>query len=80
MTLQINIGEAKTRLSELIARVEAGEEVVIARDNKAVAKLSRVRHPDDVKALIEDLIAAQKKRAPTTIEEILLWRDEDRSL
>ena len=38
MTMQINIGEAKTRLSELIARVEAGEEIVIARDNTPVAK------------------------------------------
>ncbi len=32
MTIQMNIAEAKAKLSELVARAEAGEEVVIARD------------------------------------------------
>lgn len=36
---QVNIHEAKTKLSELIAAVEAGEEVVIARAGKRVARL-----------------------------------------
>ena len=35
----MNIHEAKTQLSRLIARVEAGEEIVIARSGKPVAKL-----------------------------------------
>jgi prevent-host-death family protein len=35
----VNIHEAKTNLSALIAAVEAGEEVVIARANKPVVKL-----------------------------------------
>ncbi len=35
----INIHEAKTQLSKLIEAVEAGEEVVIARAGKPVAKL-----------------------------------------
>lgn len=35
----VNVHEAKTRLSALIAAVEAGEEVVIARANKPVVKL-----------------------------------------
>lgn len=35
----VNVHEAKTTLSELIARVEAGEEVVIARANKPVVRL-----------------------------------------
>ncbi|MGB8384558.1 MAG: type II toxin-antitoxin system prevent-host-death family antitoxin [Dermatophilaceae bacterium] len=39
MTIQVNIEEAKTRLSELIARIEAGEEVVIARSGRPVAQL-----------------------------------------
>jgi prevent-host-death family protein len=30
--IQMNIAEAKAKLSELVARAEAGEEVVIARD------------------------------------------------
>lgn len=35
----VGLFEAKTHLSELIARAERGEEVVITRHNKPVAKL-----------------------------------------
>jgi prevent-host-death family protein len=37
--LQVNIHDAKTNLSKYLARVEAGETVVIARAGKPVAKL-----------------------------------------
>jgi antitoxin (DNA-binding transcriptional repressor) of toxin-antitoxin stability system len=40
--LTVNIFEAKTQLSKLIAMVENGEEVVIARAGKPVARLSRL--------------------------------------
>jgi len=36
---QVNIHEAKTNLSRLIADVEHGDEVIIARHNRPVAKL-----------------------------------------
>ena len=35
----VNVHEAKTHLSRLLAQVEAGEEVVIARNGKPVARL-----------------------------------------
>jgi prevent-host-death family protein len=38
----VSVAEAKTHLSELLDRVEAGEEVVITRRGKAIARLSRV--------------------------------------
>ena len=38
-----NIHEAKTNLSALIAKAEAGEDVVIARAGKPVVKLVRVK-------------------------------------
>jgi prevent-host-death family protein len=41
---QVNLAEAKTHLSRLIEAVEAGEEVVIAKGGKPVAKLSPIRH------------------------------------
>jgi prevent-host-death family protein len=41
----VNIHEAKTQFSKLIARVEAGEEVVIARDGAPVARLVAIRQP-----------------------------------
>lgn len=39
--LQVNIHEAKTHLSRLLARVAEGEEVVIARSGRPVARLTR---------------------------------------
>ena len=45
---QVNIHEAKTRLSELIAAVEAGEEVVIARAGKPVVRLVHEAPPPKV--------------------------------
>ena len=39
--IEVDIHEAKTQLSRLIAKVEQGEEVVIARAGEPVAKLVR---------------------------------------
>ena len=39
----VNVHEAKTHLSRLLAQVEAGEEVIIARNGKPVARLVSVR-------------------------------------
>jgi prevent-host-death family protein len=39
---QVNIGEAKTHLSELIARAERGETITLARNGVAVATLQGV--------------------------------------
>ena len=41
--MNINIHEAKTHLSELLARVEAGENVVLCRRNKPVAELRPIQ-------------------------------------
>ena len=38
----VKIHEAKTQLSRLIARAEAGEEIIIARDDKPVVKLTPI--------------------------------------
>lgn len=42
----MNVGDAKTNLSRLLAQVEAGEEVEIARNGVPVARLSRVERPE----------------------------------
>jgi prevent-host-death family protein len=39
----INVHEAKTHLSRLLERVEAGEEIILARNGKAVAMLVPLR-------------------------------------
>ncbi len=38
--MNITVSEAKAKFSELIRRVEAGEEVVLTRNGKPVARLS----------------------------------------
>ena len=40
--LTVNIRQARARLSKLIAKVEAGEEVVIMRGKKPVARLTAI--------------------------------------
>jgi prevent-host-death family protein len=40
---EVNVHEAKTHLSRLLLRVESGEEIVIARAGKPVARLVPVR-------------------------------------
>lgn len=37
--MQVNMHDAKTRLSELVAAAESGEDVVIARNGRAVVQL-----------------------------------------
>lgn len=44
--MRVNVGQAKTELSKLLARVEAGGEVVIARDGVPVARLVAVEQSD----------------------------------
>lgn len=40
---QVNVHEAKTHFSRLLARVAAGEEIIIAKAGKPIAKLVPVK-------------------------------------
>ena len=71
--------EAKTKLAELLDKVEAGELVTITRRGKAVARLVAVR-PDDERsrmaALIEEIkrtrVGRDRGAKPgTTIAELI---------
>jgi prevent-host-death family protein len=84
----VGLFEAKTHLSELIARAERGEEVIITRHNKPVAKLVPITteiSPELYRKRLEILAELQavgreiaKRGGPITVEEILSWRDEGR--
>lgn len=78
MGMVVKVGEAKTRLSELLARVEAGEEIVIARGDRPVARLLPILKRSDVRGAITDILAARSSVTPTSMDEILAWRDEGR--
>jgi len=43
MASQVNIADAKARLSELLDRALAGEEIIIARAGKPLARLTPLR-------------------------------------
>jgi prevent-host-death family protein len=71
----ISIHAAKTHLSRLIARVEAGEEIVIARGRKPVVKLVPIapkpkRVPGRWKG---QFTIAPEFFDPMTEEELELW-------
>lgn len=61
---KFNIAEAKAHLSELVQKAMLGEEVIIAKDNKAVAKLVALEPP-------------RKKREPGTGKGIWMAPDFD---
>lgn len=42
MTTHVNIAQAKARLSELVARAEAGEDIVLDRAGKPAVRLTSV--------------------------------------
>lgn len=57
MSRTVNMHEAKTRLSQLVAEIEAtGEDVVLARNGKPVAKIVKLRPEPEMQriGLIKD--------------------------
>ncbi|THK34127.1 type II toxin-antitoxin system prevent-host-death family antitoxin [Ensifer sp. MPMI2T] len=79
MTVTVKVAEAKAHLSELLARVEAGEEVIIARGNDPIAVLSRIRKESSIETAIAEIRAMRALAKPVTQDEIRAWRDEGRA-
>ncbi|MBV9249294.1 MAG: type II toxin-antitoxin system Phd/YefM family antitoxin [Acetobacteraceae bacterium] len=57
----VNVHEAKSTLSALLAEIERGEEIVIARSGVPVAKLVRITAP--------------VQREPGILQDAFGWRD-----
>ena len=76
MTRHVKIGEAKTRLSALLADVEAGEDLVICRGPTPVAHVTRIAGKDEHVALSATLRRERAKQKAVTTAEILSWRHE----
>jgi prevent-host-death family protein len=77
--------EAKTRFGELLERVSKGEEVVITRHDKPVARLvpEGARRQDDVRRSVEGLRDLQQRirrrsKARLTDREVRAAIDEGR--
>ena len=78
MTITVKVHEAKTHLSDLLAKVEAGEEVVIARGNEPIAKLTRLQPRRRLEATIAGIRAARSQAQPVSAAEARAWIDEGR--
>lgn len=48
MTIHVNIGEAKTRLSELVAAALRGEEVIVKRDGQPKVRLVPLPEAEEI--------------------------------
>ena len=71
----VNVHKAKTELSRLLVRVEAGEDVVIARRGQPVARLvacaARVKRQPDV--LKGKIVVPDTFFDPLPEEELAAW-------
>ena len=77
MSQTVNVGEAKAQLSRLIARAEAGEDVVIARDGVPAVRIVPVERPI---AETVALIRRERARRPrVTAAEIRAAKEEGRA-
>ena len=77
MPRAINIGEAKARLSNLIARAEAGEDVIIARNGVPAARIVPLNCPvGDTIALLR---GERTQRPRVTAAKIRAARAEGRA-
>ena len=70
---KVNVHEAKTNLSRLLERVRAGEEIIIAKGGKPVARLCPIeadkpRTPGILKGVVEDSFFD-----PLSDEELAGW-------
>jgi prevent-host-death family protein len=80
---EVDAFEAKSNFSELLDLAERGEEVVIARDGKEVARLvppKRCYNRDEARAALQRLrdLAKKGNHGPFDWDEWKAYRDEGR--
>lgn len=64
--MEIPVGEAKARLTQLVRQAEAGEEVILTRHGRPVARLTAVAPqvtPANRRAVMEEVRARGRLRA-----------------
>ena len=81
--ITVGVFEAKTHFSDLIVKVENGEEILVTKHGKPVARLVSVVHKEPaltVEQAIEDLRGLRerlrKEGKTVSLQEILDWRHE----
>lgn len=74
--MQINVTEAKAKLSELVAAAERGEEVIIARGGRPVVRMVPARAPTVRLGALRGLVAADSVPdflEPMSEDELREW-------
>jgi prevent-host-death family protein len=77
----VNLADAKTHLSELIDRVEAGDSIDITRRGKPVARLTAAATPRKAvdATRLQALTASMPLQTQTAADLVRSMRDSDRS-
>nr|WP_308423812.1 type II toxin-antitoxin system prevent-host-death family antitoxin [Salinarimonas ramus] len=74
----MKVADAKTHLSQLLAKVEAGDEFVIARGERPIARLVPIDDKERRRAAIADMFAFRDGPGlkPVSADEIAAWKHE----
>ncbi len=75
MSETVNVHAAKTQLSALLVKVERGEEVIIARSGRPVARLVPIRAKERVPGRFKGLVEIPDEAFfdPLQENELALW-------
>lgn len=79
MTSIIAFTEAKAKLSEILDRVNAGEEFVITRHDQVIARLIPAGKPsfEEIKQAVKQLRQSQEG-VRISLDEVIAWKNEGR--
>ncbi len=73
MAITVNVHEAKTQLSMLLAKVQAGEEVIIAKAGKPQARLVAIREGHERRPGIAQGAVTDAFFEPLPEEDLAAW-------
>ena len=76
MTRHVKVAEAKTHLSELLVKVQRGEEFIITRGSEPVARLVPLDELAHRKSLVSTIRAERARYNPVSQAEIRDWKHE----
>ena len=72
----VEVREARTHLTDLLARVEAGEPVVVARGSRPVARVTPIGKAKNLAEVGTETRAAPNRAKPVRREEVVARRRE----
>jgi prevent-host-death family protein len=73
----VTLAEAKTHLSHLLDQVEAGQEVVITRRGRAIARITPVEKPKQPVKSLAEFRSRMPRWRKSSVELLHDMRDED---